>query len=419
MNDANRKFHYGWVIFGACFVMVFVTLGFCSSSKGLYLAPVTNDTGLPRSIFSLNDCCRYIVVATLNIYFGKLVSKFGARKMVAAGFLFLSLSQYIFSISSTALMFCLGGCLLGLGLAFSTTTIVGYFVEKWFTNSKGTIMGIILAANGLGTSVASQILSHFIERTVSGWRTAYRAAGIIVFITGFVVVLLLRNDPSEKNVEPMGQDKKIPEKDGSHWIGYSYEIVKKKPYYILTLICCFLYGLIIQSYSSCSSAHFRDVGIDPTVIANVMSIYSLCLFAAKTGTGFFFDKAGLRVVLTTCSVFALISTLILAMTKSNFGAYAYSLVSAIGLPIETIVMPLLAMDMFGVTPYTRVMGIVVGMVQLGSCAGMLLTNAFFDRFGTYRPILLFYCILLAVVTVLMNKLIVNAHKDRRNIKQNG
>lgn len=416
MQKEKKKLHYGWVIFAACFAMVFVTLGFCSSVKSLYLAPVTNDTGLPRSIFSLNDCCRYLVVATINIYFGKIVQKFGARKLVVAGFLFLALSQFIFSASETAVVFCIGGCVLGLGLAFSTTAIVGYFVEKWFTNSKGTIMGIILAANGLGSSVASQVLSPIIESADSGWRMAYRTSGIIVLITGVIVVFLLRNDPSDKNEEPMGQDKKIPEKDGGHWIGFSYDVVKKKPYYLLTLLCCFLYGVIIQSYSSCCSAHFRDVGINPVVIANIVSINSLLLFAAKTSSGFLFDKLGLRVVLTGCSVSAFLALLVLVLVKGSGLAYIYPIFAAFGLPIETIIMPLLAMDMFGVTPYHRVMGIVVGMVQLGSCAGMFLTNAYFDRTGSYRPIFIFYGILLLLVTVLMNYLITKAHKDRRKYK---
>ena len=411
----EKKLHYGWIVFAACFVMVFVTLGFCSSVKSLYLAPVTNDTGLPRSVFSLNDCCRYIVVATLNVFFGRIVAKFGARRMVMAGFIFLACSQFVFSIAQNAVVFCIGGCLLGLGLAFSTTTIVGYFVEKWFTNSKGTIMGIILAANGLGASLASQVLSPIIESGVSGWRNAYRTSGIIVVITGIIVILFLRNDPSEMNLEPMGKDKEIKVKSGSGFMGRPYEEIKKKPYYLLTLLCCFMIGVIVQSYSSCCSAHMRDVGVDPVVIANVVSIHSLILFGAKTGSGFIFDKAGLRTVIIFCGLSATAAIFVLAFVSGKGSAYIYSLIAAFGLPLETIVMPLLAMDMFGLKPYATVMGIVVGMVQLGSCFGMLFTNAFFDRYGSYKPILIAYGFLMIIVTAGLNFLITRTHKERKKI----
>lgn len=42
---------YRWVIVAASFLMVFVCLGFCSSSKSLYLAAITEALGIKRSLF--------------------------------------------------------------------------------------------------------------------------------------------------------------------------------------------------------------------------------------------------------------------------------------------------------------------------------------------------------------------------------
>lgn len=41
---------YRWVIVAASFLMVFVCLGFCSSSKSLYLAAITEALGIKRSL---------------------------------------------------------------------------------------------------------------------------------------------------------------------------------------------------------------------------------------------------------------------------------------------------------------------------------------------------------------------------------
>ena len=419
MSGKKNRLHYGWVVFAACFIMVFVTLGFCSSIKSLYLAPVTKDTGIPRSLFSLTDVCRYAVVTVINIFFGRIVSKYGPRKMVACGFILLAASQFVYSAADSVLTFCIGGVLLGCGLAFSTTAIVGYFVEKWFTNSKGTIMGLILAANGLGGSVASQVVSPVIEASVSGWRNAYRLSALIVLAVGLLVVLLVRNDPADMGLEPMGKNKEMREARGSNWIGREFSEIRKKPLFWLTIFCCFMFGLVIQSYSAASSAHFRDVGIDPVVIANVMSMHMIVLFLAKTGTGFFFDRLGLRPVLTFCCICATASLFILAFAteKTVTGAYAFGILSSIGLPIETVLMPLLARDMFGVKSYSHVMGITVGVVQAGAMIGSPLVNLFYDMEGSYKNVFLFSGLLLAGVTVLINVLITAAHKDRKILKQ--
>ena len=88
MNDTittgkNKKgLDYKWVIVAVCFLSVMITLGFCSSTKSLYLDVVTGALGIDRSLFSLNDTCRYVVNAIVNLFFGALISKFGTKKLM-------------------------------------------------------------------------------------------------------------------------------------------------------------------------------------------------------------------------------------------------------------------------------------------------------------------------------------------------
>ena len=99
----RSRLFYGWVVAGACFLMIFITLGFCSSTKGLYLAAITGDLGIQRSLFSLNDSCRFVTTAIVNLFFGRLILKFGPRKMILFGFLSLILACLLYSISSSIL----------------------------------------------------------------------------------------------------------------------------------------------------------------------------------------------------------------------------------------------------------------------------------------------------------------------------
>ena len=83
------KFDYMWVIIGICFLMVAVTLGLCSSGRTLYLTAITDALGLSRGAFSINDSCRFITTTIINIYFGKMVYRFGTKKLICAGFVCL------------------------------------------------------------------------------------------------------------------------------------------------------------------------------------------------------------------------------------------------------------------------------------------------------------------------------------------
>ena len=148
---------YKWVIVASCFAMVMICLGFCSSTKPLYLSAITDALGIQRSLFSINDSCRFVTTAIVNLFFGTLIAKFGPRKLIGAGFACLVASMLIYSLADTVLVFYIGGCLLGLGVSWTTTTMVGYVIDRWCKEHKGTIMGAVLAANGLGGAVAETV----------------------------------------------------------------------------------------------------------------------------------------------------------------------------------------------------------------------------------------------------------------------
>ena len=100
VNNSGKKSWYRWVIVAAMFTMVFACLGFCSSNKGLYLSAITEALGIKRSLFSVNDSCRYITTAVINLFFGALIARFGVRKLVAAGFLTLIISALLYATAS-------------------------------------------------------------------------------------------------------------------------------------------------------------------------------------------------------------------------------------------------------------------------------------------------------------------------------
>lgn len=130
-NTCSANSRYRWVVIGAMFLMIFTGLGFCSSNRGLFLRAITDALDMKRSLFSINESCRYIATAVINLFFGALIVKFGPRKLIAAGFLALCISSVLYATATHILQFYLGGCFLGLGFSWTSTTMVGYVVTRW------------------------------------------------------------------------------------------------------------------------------------------------------------------------------------------------------------------------------------------------------------------------------------------------
>lgn len=410
--QSKEKTNYKWIIVAACFVMVFVCLGFCSSNKSIYLSAITDALGIKRSLFAVNDSCRYIATAVVNIFFGALISRFGTKKMIGFGFCSLIVSMLIYANATHIVTFYVGGCFLGIGLAFTTTSMVGCVVRRWCKEHSGKIMGAVLAANGLGGAVAAQIVSPIIyeEGNPFGFRNAYKLVALILTVVGIIIMVVFKEKSSD---EPTAKARKSR---GKEWTGISFAQARKKPYFYIVLFCTFLSGLVLQGINGIASAHMKDVGLDASYIATVLSAHSLALAGFKFLTGIFYDKFGGRKTMLLCSVTATVVTLALAaVAPSPTGriiAMLYGIFSSLALPLETVMLPLMTNDLFGSADFDHLLGLLVSFSTAGYAVGNPLVNLCFDMLGTYVPILYILSAVMLVVTVCYQLVFSFASRDK-------
>lgn len=414
----TEKSWYKWVIAAVSLLMVLTALGFCSSSKDLYLSAITEACNIERSKFSVNDSIRFISTAVINLFFGALVAKLGAKKLILCGFASLIGSCLIYSFATKLWMFYIGGALLGIGLAWTTTTIVGYVVGKWFKEKKGTVMGVILASNGLGAAVAIQIVSPIIEKSAFGYQNAYRLIAVLLFCVAVLVLVFFKDAPKGYVETGKPGGKKKPAR-GDSWVGMTFSDAVKKPYVYVAALCIFLTGACLQGVVGIKSANLKDVGMGDFV-ATVASIYSLALIATKFLAGVSFDKLGLQWTLLVCQSLGALAIFMMAVMGMNgtdtlVFAVAAHILLAIAIPLETIMLPLITAGMFGEKDYAKIMGLVVSINTAGYAVGAPLTNLVYDVMGNYRIILTILAGIMMAITVAFQFVMVRSKKDKAAI----
>ncbi len=408
----KRKIEYKWVVAGICFLMVFAALGLCSSNKSLYLGAITDALGVPRSAFSLNDTCRYVTQVIINMFFGALVNKFGTKKLMCAGFLCLAASSTIYAFAKSIYIFYIGGVFLGLGLSWTTTTMVGFVVGKWFSEKKGTVMGAVLAANGVGAALSAQIVTPIIYKSTFGYRNAYLlSAGFGILI--FLIILLFYRDKKDGVTY---QKKSVTGERGAE-----LSDILKMPYFYAAAVCIFFTGAILQGINGIVATYLRDVGISSTFMATVLSVQSLILTGSKFFSGFIYDKKGLRFASIVCDMSAVIvMTALSLVTNSPVGyalAMSYALFASLALPLETVMIPIFALDLFGERSYNKVLGIFVSVNYAGFAVGTPIMNLFFDNFGSYRYMFVVCAVVMAIITIAFQFVITLARRKVENYEK--
>ena len=413
MNRLKKRFEYQWVIVACCFLMIFTVLGFASTPRKLYMAVVPETLGIDYGPYSLTDSFRYIATAITNLFFGTMIVRFGPRKLIGAGFGFLAGALLLYSAAEALPQIYLAGALLGVGMTFTGTTMSSYAINLWCREKKGTITGLVLCANGLGGAVATQILAPIIHAGAFSYRNAYRLSALILLVVGVVIVLLFRNSPQEDAARPGLSPKKA--KAGT-WNGMTLQQALRKPYFYAAAVSIFLTGMVLQSIVGSDANHMTHAGLDKTAIAAALSIHSLALALCKFSTGVIYDRKGLRTTMLLCDGAALVTLLLLIFINDSASGRAmavmYSVISAMALPLETIMLPLITADLFGQKAYAQMLGIVVAVNTAGYSFGPPLTNYIFDAIGTYVPVFWAYVLVMVLVTSLFMYALAAAKREK-------
>ncbi len=395
----RKAIDYKYVIAGICFVMVLAGLGFCSSAKSMYFAAITDALGLSRSAFSINDSCRYITTAIVNIFFGAMVEKFGTKKLIIAGMVSLIISSLLYSCATTLFLFYLGGVFLGIGVAWTTTSMVGVVVNRWFNKNKGTVMGIVLASNGLGAAIAIHIITPIIYSSAFGYQSAYRMTALILLaVTLFVVLLYREKPPMEETVEKADAETKVEQS------GIEYSELIKKPYFYAIIAGIFFHMLV--SVGGITTPHFTDIGLSPSFVASTLSVMVIALAVFKLLSGVIYDHMGIRISTNICLVSVVISKLLLLFITNSFSGkvltVAYCLINALATPIETVMLPILALDIFGQKCFNKALGILTSVATIGQALGTPLLNLFYDYGNSYGSAFVSSALVSVFVVIIMN-----------------
>ena len=106
------------------------------------------------------------------------------------------------------------------------------------------------------------------------------------------------------------------------------------------------------------------------------------------------------------------------LTNSSVGlvlAITATVFSSIALPLETVMIPLLTNDLFGIASYGKILGIFVAMNAMGLCLGSPLGELFRKITGNYRSCFWIFSIVLLAVIIGFQFVLQSANKEKAAI----
>ncbi|MCI4136634.1 MFS transporter [Bacillus vallismortis] len=198
-----KRLHYAWIIVSVTFLILLAVQG-VRLSFGAFVEPWERQFSMDRGTISLISTISFIVYGISQPVIGRLVDKWGARAVLSWSALLTGISIFLTCfVSSPWQLFLLYGLGVSLGVGGASNVAASMLVVNWFSKKRGLAFGIMEAGFGAGQMLlvpGSLMLIHWFS-----WKLTVVVLGLLLIVIVFpAALLMLRNNPSEKNAEPIG-----------------------------------------------------------------------------------------------------------------------------------------------------------------------------------------------------------------------
>jgi sugar phosphate permease len=386
---AQGRLHYGWIVMGITFLALLAAAG-VRATPSVMIVPLEHEFGWNRAQISGAISINILLFGLVGPFSAALVDRYGLRRIVV-----LALAVLCMGVAMAPLVtklwqfFVVWGVIIGLGSGMVANSLAALVANRWFSERRGLVTGILTTSTATGQLVFLPMLAAVIG--IYGWRgAALTVAGTTALVLP-IVGLLMRNRPQDIGLQPFGATtvETPPVTRGNPLLTPLLtlrEVSRSRDFWLLfgTFFVCgaSTNGLIgTHLISACV-----DSGITETKAAGLLAAIGVLDFFGTTGSGWLSDRLDNRLLLTWYYGLRGLSLLYLpfAFTDSIWGLPLFAVFY--GLDWIATVPPTvkLAANVLGREKVGMVFGWIACGHQLGASVAALGAGALRNGLGDYQ-----------------------------------
>lgn len=362
------------------------------NSISVFTNPVTGELGFSPPSFLIYFTIMSFSSVLSASFVGVMFRKYKASYVMALGVGLVALSLIGFSQAKSLMHFYLLAILQGIGLSTSCIVPPSVLITNWFTEKRGTALGLALAGAGIGGALFSPTATWLILDY--GWRTAYLAAGLLMLLLTIPIVLLLvRFQPADMGQEPLGG----VATSGQEVFDLSHEKMIKTPSFILMALSILFAGLMINGLLINFAPYIQMIGYSAQRDSFILSFSLFFMTVGKVLLGRLFDRIGPQQTFIAILASSLLCLVSLILAK-NF-AFGLLYTVAFGLASANILITpaILTTLLFGPKEFSKKYGFVATFVALSAALVSLYTGYFTKSGESGYRLMLYSFILLSIL----------------------
>jgi MFS family permease len=403
---------YGYWIVVATFFCLFIETGIGFATFGIFVNPLGADFGWSRGGIMVAFTIRGLLAAIASPFIGKVVDRYGARKVIFIGALIGGIGFLFLSRVSALWHFYVGWAVVGLGMTALGIIPASTVVSNWFKRKRGLAIGIMTAGIGSGVFALSPLIGGYLIPNF-GWSTGYLASAILTW--GLIIplaLLVIKEEPADMGLYPDGVEahEVISEAKSGALIsgGLTLKMALATSTFWLITIAILLTGFSQIGVMQSQVPYLEDVGFPAATAAGALGGVGLSSVISKFGWGWLCDRIPVKYVYASGMGLQLVSFLILmniGPASSQGMVWLYAGIMGLGMSTAILTQSLLISTNFGLASYGVIFGVVSLVYNVGSVAGPLAAGYMYDITNAYHLVFIIFIVLglIAIPAVLMTR----------------
>lgn len=349
-------------------------------SFGVFVKPIIADTGWSRSQISAAVLWGQLLIALAAPLTGLAVDRFGARRVArfagpSLGLGVMLIGLFANSAGSFVFLFALS---FFLGAAQVPVPYVKA-VASWYQKRLGLALGSAMILSGAGVALIPPLSAALIN--ASGWRMAYVALAIIVWVVSIPSVAFLLHEPPSEAAHS-DRNARVEKVVALRGVTLT-RAMRTRPFWLIAT-SFYLISVVVGAGTHVLPIILSDAGFEAQQGSFVMTVVGVAMMIARFGFGALLDRFDASRLTALVFAGATIGFLCLASGISAITVAAAAVLIGLALGAEVDALAYLASRAFGRRHLGAVYGALMFCFSFGLGCGPALFGQLFERTGSYQ-----------------------------------
>ncbi len=396
----GSSIHYGWHIVWVGTLCVFACLGLGRFALGMILPGMGAGLSLSYAQMGLIGTMNFAGYLISVLFCGAMAERMGYRLLISLALILTGSTMILMGFSSSLILILMLYTLCGMGIGAANVPMMG-LISHWFNRSRrGRATGFVVIGSGFAILLSGKLIPFLNELAEpgQGWRLSWQVLGGIVLCIALLCLAMLRNDPREKGLRPVGDD---PEAESKLPFSEENRITPRIVAHLGAVY--FLFGFSYVIYATfIVTTLINEHGFATGTAGNFWAVVGLLSLLSGPLFGTLSDRIGRNITLALVFAIQTVSYLLVAahpapalllFSVSCFGLVAWSIPS---------IMAAMVGDYAGPFKAARIFGLVTFFFAIGQIAGPVVAGAMAEQSGSFSGSFLMagLCTLLGVFLAL-------------------